>query len=42
VKVTFFDKTVTGVCAGVDEDGALLLERDGRIERVISGDVEAL
>ena len=42
VKVTFFDKTVTGVCAGVDEDGALLLERDGRIERVLSGDVEAL
>lgn len=42
VKVTFFDKTVTGVCAGVDDDGALLLERDGRVERVISGDVEAL
>lgn len=42
VKVTFFDRTVEGVCAGVDSDGALLLERDGRVERIISGDVEAL
>ena len=29
----------TGVCCGVDDDGALLLNRDGQIERVISGDV---
>lgn len=42
VKVTFFDKTVTGVCRGVDDSGALLLEREGRVERVISGDVEAV
>jgi len=42
VKVTFFDRTVEGICRGVDSTGALLLERDGRIERVISGDVEAL
>lgn len=42
VKVTFFDRTVEGICAGVDSDGALLLEREGRVERVISGDVEAL
>lgn len=42
VKVTFFDKSVTGVCRGVAPDGALLLERDGRVERVLSGDVEAL
>lgn len=42
LKVTFFDRAVEGVCAGVDDTGALLLEREGRIERVISGDVEAL
>lgn len=42
LKVTFFDRAIEGVCAGVDEDGALLLEREGRVERVISGDVEAL
>lgn len=28
-----------GVCRGVDEDGALLLERDGRLERIHAGDV---
>ena len=28
-----------GICRGVDTDGALLLERDGRIERVLSGEV---
>lgn len=42
LKVTFFDRAVEGICAGVDDSGALLLERDGRIERIISGDVEAL
>lgn len=42
VKVTSFDKVITGLCRGVDDNGALLLERDGRVERVISGDVEAL
>jgi BirA family biotin operon repressor/biotin-[acetyl-CoA-carboxylase] ligase len=28
-----------GVCRGVDADGALLLEADGRVERVLSGEV---
>jgi BirA family biotin operon repressor/biotin-[acetyl-CoA-carboxylase] ligase len=28
-----------GICRGVDTDGALLLESDGRIERVLSGEV---
>ena len=28
-----------GVCRGVDVDGALLFENDGRIERVLSGEV---
>jgi BirA family biotin operon repressor/biotin-[acetyl-CoA-carboxylase] ligase len=30
---------VTGRTAGLDEDGALLVERDGRIERVVAGEV---
>ncbi len=29
----------SGVCRGVDSDGALLLEVDGNIERVLSGEV---
>lgn len=29
----------TGICRGVDGDGALLLESEGRIERVLSGEV---
>jgi BirA family biotin operon repressor/biotin-[acetyl-CoA-carboxylase] ligase len=29
----------SGVCRGVDADGALLLERDGKVERVLSGEV---
>lgn len=28
-----------GICRGVDIDGALLLESDGRIERILSGEV---
>ena len=28
-----------GICRGVDSDGALLLEVDGRIERILSGEV---
>jgi BirA family biotin operon repressor/biotin-[acetyl-CoA-carboxylase] ligase len=31
--------TVMGRTAGLDGDGALLVERDGRIERVVSGEV---
>jgi BirA family biotin operon repressor/biotin-[acetyl-CoA-carboxylase] ligase len=30
---------VTGRTAGLDDDGALLVERDGRIERVVAGEV---
>lgn len=29
----------TGICRGVAEDGALLLETDGRVERVLSGEI---
>ncbi|MEW6165607.1 MAG: biotin--[acetyl-CoA-carboxylase] ligase [Pseudomonadota bacterium] len=28
-----------GICRGVDADGALLLETDGRVERVLSGEI---
>lgn len=28
-----------GICRGVDADGALLLESDGRVERVLSGEI---
>jgi len=28
-----------GICRGVDTDGALLLEVDGRVERILSGEV---
>jgi BirA family biotin operon repressor/biotin-[acetyl-CoA-carboxylase] ligase len=30
---------VSGRTAGLDEDGALLVERDGRVERVVAGEV---
>ena len=28
-----------GICRGVDSDGALLLDVDGRVERILSGEV---
>jgi len=34
-----FTPARTGICRGIDTDGALLLEVDGGIERVLSGDV---
>jgi len=43
VSVSFHDRTMTGVVMGVDDIGALLLELpDGRIERVLAGDVTIL
>ena len=36
---TDFGPPRTGICHGVDTDGALLLEVDGRIERILSGEV---
>ncbi|MEK7772926.1 MAG: biotin--[acetyl-CoA-carboxylase] ligase [Deltaproteobacteria bacterium] len=40
VKVTSFNRTVEGICAGVDMDGALLVRTpSGKVERVVSGDV---
>jgi len=34
-----FGPPAAGICRGVDTDGALLLEIDGRVERVLSGEV---
>lgn len=40
VRVASFNRTVEGICAGVDMDGALLVRTpSGRVERVVSGDV---
>ena len=41
IKVTSFNSTVFGICAGVDESGALLVRSpSGAIIRIISGDAE--
>lgn len=43
VRVVSFGKTIEGVCAGVDADGALLLKRaSGIVERIVAGDVETV
>lgn len=34
-----FGPPSAGICRGVDNDGALLLEVDGRVERILSGEV---
>jgi BirA family biotin operon repressor/biotin-[acetyl-CoA-carboxylase] ligase len=34
-----FSPPQQGICRGVDNDGALLLEVDGRIERILSGEI---
>lgn len=34
-----FDSPRVGLCRGVDGDGALLLETDGKVERVLSGEL---
>lgn len=36
---TEFASPREGICRGVDSDGALLLEVDGRLERILSGEV---
>lgn len=43
VRVTFQDSFRAGMVIGIDEDGALLLRlHDGRVERVLAGDVTLL
>ena len=34
-----FDPPRDGICRGVDSDGALLFDVDGRCERVLSGEI---
>lgn len=42
IRVVSFNRTIEGMCAGVDSDGALLVRlSSGAVERVISGDVES-
>jgi len=42
VKVTSFDNIIKGRCIGVDDSGALILEKgSGEVVKVLSGDVEA-
>lgn len=41
VKVTAFNRTIKGLCMGIDKGGALLVRTpSGAVERIISGDVE--
>jgi BirA family biotin operon repressor/biotin-[acetyl-CoA-carboxylase] ligase len=43
VKISFQGNESSGIAAGVDDDGALLLERnDGGIEKVLAGDVSIM
>jgi len=42
VRVSCQDRVMTGVVTGIDDIGALLLDLDGREERVLSGDVAIL
>lgn len=39
ISVTFGKDVRQGMASGIDDDGALLLENDGAIQRVIAGDV---
>ena len=43
IRVTFHDKDLHGTAEGIDEEGALLVRApDGRLERVLAGDVTIL
>ncbi len=39
MEITQMDKTYKGISRGIDKDGAILLEQDGHVTRVIAGDV---
>ena len=39
VRIVGEAEALTGICAGVDEDGALLLQTQGGLRRVLSGEV---
>jgi BirA family biotin operon repressor/biotin-[acetyl-CoA-carboxylase] ligase len=43
VRISFQDNVLTGTAKGIDEEGALLVQRpDGKVERVLAGDVTIL
>lgn len=39
VRITGEEKEIVGTCAGVDDDGALLVRTDGGLVRILSGEV---
>ena len=39
VRIVSDDDIRTGICAGVDDDGALLLRTDTGMQRILAGDV---
>ncbi len=39
MEITQMDNVYRGISQGIDKDGAILLEEDGRVTRVIAGDV---
>ena len=39
VRIVSDDDIRTGICAGVDDDGALLLRTDTGVQRILAGDV---
>ncbi len=41
MEITQMDNIYRGISRGIDRDGAILLEEDGRVTRVIAGDVRA-
>lgn len=39
VKIIMGDKEIVGIAEGIDENGALLLKREGKLERYHAGEV---
>jgi len=39
VRIVAGPEPVSGIAAGIDYDGALLVERDGQTRRIVSGSV---
>lgn len=41
MEITQMDRIYRGICEGIDRDGAILIRQNGRVSRVIAGDVTA-
>jgi biotin-(acetyl-CoA carboxylase) ligase len=39
MEITQMGESYKGICEGVDKDGAILLSTDGKIRKIIAGDV---